>query len=86
MFRRFGSVFVACLVLGLLGCNAFPSNDSPSNDSPSDDFPNCEDADPLCSAECNFPDGTSTGLTLDACQAVQDACEAMGGEYVVACA
>ncbi len=76
MFRRFGSVFVACLVLGLLGCNAFPGND----------FPNCEDADPLCFAQCDFPDGTSTGLNLDACQGVQDACEAMGGEYVVACA
>ena len=70
MFLRFGSVFVACLVLGLLGCSGFP---------------NCEDADPLCFAQCDFPDGTSTGLNLDACQDVQDACEAMGGEYAVAC-
>ena len=64
MILRFGSVLIAVLALGLLGCSSNP------------DFPTCENADPLCFGACDYPDGTSTGLTLDACQQVQDACEA----------
>ena len=49
MFLHFGSVLIAVLALGLLGCSNNP------------DFPTCENADPLCFGACDYPDGTSTG-------------------------